>query len=78
MTEPTNHMDTIMNLEELQIDKPNFALIHAKLVRHITAASIQLRAGYKTAAEVELNEAMEAIKAFESPFLFARPCPPSS
>ena len=71
-------MDTIMNLESLEIVEPNFVLIHAKLVRHITAASIQLRAGYKAAAEDELNEAMDAIKAFESPFVIARPCHPGS
>ena len=71
-------MDTIMNHEELQIVEPNFALIHAKLVRHITAARVLLGTGCKSAAQMELNEAMDAIKAFENPLLIARPCPPSS
>ena len=71
-------MDTIMNFEEFQVVEPNFALIHAKLVRHITAARIHLLNVEDLAARRELDEAMVAIKAFENPFAIARPCPPSS
>jgi hypothetical protein len=71
-------MDTIMNLESLQIIEPNFALVYAKLVRHITAARIHLLNMENIAARRELDKAMRAIEAFETPLVIVRPCPPSS
>jgi hypothetical protein len=73
-------MDTIVNLESLQVIEPNFALIYGKLVRHITAARLHLVDRRDLAALGELDEAMDAIKAFENPaFVIGKqPCPPSS
>ena len=69
-----------MNLESLQIIEPNFALIYGKLVRHITAARLHLVDRRYLAALGELDEAMDAIKVFETPaFVIGKqPCPPSS
>ena len=69
-----------MNLESLQITEPNFALIHGKLVRHITAARLHLVDRQDVAALGELDEAMDAIKMFECMALLIgeQPCPPSS
>ena len=73
-------MDAIVNLESLQIIEPNFALIHAKLVRHITAARFHLEKCQDLGAVRELDEAMDAIKAFETTafVICKQPCPPSS
>jgi hypothetical protein len=73
-------MDTAMNVESIEIIKPDFAYIYSKVARHVTSAQNYLRTGYKSCAEAELAKAVDAITAFEtlSCTVVANPCPPSS
>ena len=52
--------------ESLTITPPNYALIYAKLARHVAAADALLGSNRVYEASEELSEAMEAIKAFET------------
>ena len=52
--------------ESLTMTPPNYALIYAKLARHVAAADALLGCNSVYKASVELNEAVEAIKAFET------------
>jgi hypothetical protein len=45
---------------------PNYALIYARLARHVAAADALLGCNRVYEASEELSEAMEAIKAFET------------
>jgi hypothetical protein len=52
--------------ESLTITPPNYALIYAKIARHVAAADALLGLNHVYEASEELSEAMEAIKAFET------------
>jgi hypothetical protein len=52
--------------ESLTITPPNYALIYAKLARHVAAADALLGCHSMYEASQELEEAMKAIKAFET------------
>lgn len=51
--------------EQIEFTKPDFAYVYSKVARHVTAAQIHLKNGYKTSAQDELRDAMAAIKQFE-------------
>lgn len=51
--------------ESVTVVPPNYALIYAKLARHVAAADALLGCESVHGASKELEEAMEAIKAFE-------------
>ena len=51
--------------ESFTMIPPNYALIYAKLARHVAAADALLICNSVYGAAEELSEAMEAIKAFE-------------
>jgi hypothetical protein len=52
--------------ESVTVIPPNYALIYAKLARHVAAAHAFLGCESVYGASEELEEAMEAIKAFET------------
>ena len=52
--------------ESLTMTPPNYALVYAKLARHVAAADALLGCESVHGASQELEEAMEAIKAFET------------
>jgi hypothetical protein len=52
--------------ESLTIIPPNYALIYAKIARHVAAADALLGSNRAYEASEELSEAMEAIKTFET------------
>ena len=52
--------------ESFTMIPPNYALIYAKLARHVAAADALLICNSVYGAAEELSEAMEAIKAFEA------------
>ena len=52
--------------ESITVTPPNYALIYAKLARHVAAADALLVCNSVYGAAEELSEAMEAIKAFET------------
>jgi hypothetical protein len=52
--------------ESLTIIPPNYALIYAKIARHVAAADALLESDRVYRASEEVSEAMEAIKAFET------------
>lgn len=54
--------------KSVTITLPNYALIYAKLARHVAAANAFLGCESVCSASEELEEAMEAIKAFETTF----------
>ena len=56
----------MMMTESLTVMPPNYALIYAKLARHVAAADALLGCNSVYQASEELSEAMEAIKAFET------------
>ena len=53
-------------IESLTMTPPNYALIYAKLARHVAAADALLACNSVYGAAEEMSEAMEAIKAFET------------
>jgi hypothetical protein len=53
-------------IESVTVVPPNYALIYAKLARHVAAADAFLGCESVQGASEELEEAMEAIKAFET------------
>jgi hypothetical protein len=53
-------------IESLTMTPPNYALIYAKIARHVAAADALLVCNSVYGAAEELSEAMEAIKAFET------------
>jgi hypothetical protein len=53
-------------IESLTMTPLNYALIYAKLARHVAAADALLACNSVYGAAEELSEAMEAIKAFET------------
>ena len=52
--------------KSLTMTPPNYALIYAKLARHVAAADALLGCNSVYGAGEELSEAIEAIKAFET------------
>ena len=52
--------------ESLTMTPSNYALIYAKLARHVATADALLGCNRVYEASEELSEAMEAIKAFET------------
>lgn len=53
-------------IESLTMTPPNYALIYAKLARHVAAADALLACNSVYGAAEEMSEAMEAIKVFET------------
>lgn len=60
-------------LEQIEFIKPDFAHIYSKMVRHVTAAHIHLKNGYKASAQDELRDAMAAIEQFENVVCIVHP-----
>ena len=52
--------------ESLTVIPPDYALIYAKLARHVAAADALLGCNSVYRASEELSEAMQAIKVFET------------
>jgi hypothetical protein len=64
--------------ESLTITPPNYALIYAKIARHVAVADALLGSNRVYEASDELSEAMEAIKTFETVhFVITTEAPPN-
>ena len=53
-------------IESVTVIPPQYALIYAKLARHVAAADALLACNHAYEASEELSVAMEAIKVFET------------
>lgn len=52
-------------IHPIELPKPDYAFIYAKLARHVAAAAAAMCGGQLDLTRDELNEAMEAIAMFE-------------